>query len=283
MSRIQEILAKAEREGTAGRLAARPPATSHTPTAIAPAVDGAALLRPRPFAPAAESAAAGATVTAASATPVRTASATLHPSLVTAIAPHAAAAEQYRSIRTRLTQREETVSLRSIAVTSPAAQDGKSVTAANLALAMAQELQHNVVLVDANLRSPGVHPLFAIERTPGFSDVLSGRATLEEALVYLPEFRLTLLPAGTLPEYPTELLGSTAMRRTLDALGVRFDRILLDLPAVTTVADVGTVAPMIDGVLIVVRAGHTQRPALDQSLAAIEPDKVLGVVLNEIS
>jgi capsular exopolysaccharide synthesis family protein len=201
---------------------------------------------------------------------------------VAAIDPHSTAAEQYRSIRTRLTLREETGPIRAIAVTSPAARDGKSITAANLALAMSQELQRSVVLVDANLRNPGVHALFAVDAVPGFSEVLSGRATLDEALIYLPEFRLTLLPAGTAPEYPTELLGSTEMRRTLDALGSRFDRILLDLPAVTGVADAGTVAPMLDGVLMVVRAGHTQRPTLDQALAAIEPDKVLGVVLNEI-
>jgi protein-tyrosine kinase len=280
MSRIQEILAKAEREGTAGRLAARPAATAAAPVApVAPAVTtvDTTMLRPRPLAPADP-----APATTAAPSPPRTATATLHPSLVAAIDPHSTAAEQYRSIRTRLTLREEAVPVRTIAVTSPAGREGKSVTAANLALAMAQELQRNVVLVDANLRNPGVHALFAVDGVPGFSEVLSGRATLDEALIHLPEFRLTLLPAGTPPEYPTELLGSTAMRRTLDALGSRFDRILLDLPAVTPVADVGTVAPMIDGVLMIVRAGHTQRPMLDQALAAFEQDKVLGVVLNEI-
>jgi capsular exopolysaccharide synthesis family protein len=277
MSRIQEILAKADREGTAGRLATRPAAGAPAPTV--PAAVETALLRTRPF-----TAASDPVLPVPAAAPIapRTATATLHPSLVAAIDPHSTAAEQYRSIRTRLTLREETGPIRAIAVTSPAARDGKSITAANLALAMSQELQRSVVLVDANLRNPGVHALFAVDAVPGFSEVLSGRATLDEALIYLPEFRLTLLPAGTAPEYPTELLGSTEMRRTLDALGSRFDRILLDLPAVTGVADAGTVAPMLDGLLMVVRAGHTQRPTLDQALAAIEPDKVLGVVLNEI-
>jgi capsular exopolysaccharide synthesis family protein len=202
---------------------------------------------------------------------------------VAAIAPHSDAAEHYRAIRTRLMQREETGPLRTIAITSPGQGDGKSITAANLALTMAQEFQRRILLVDADLRDPAVHALFAIERGPGFTEVLTGEATLDEALVYLPDFRLTILPAGRVPEYPTELLGSTAMRRAMEALRNRFDRVLLDLPAVMPLADVGTVAPLADGAVMVVRAGVTKRPALDQALAAFEPEKVIGLVLNEIS
>ena len=177
--------------------------------------------------------------------------------------------------------REETGPLRTIGITSPGQGDGKSVTAANMALTMAQELQRHVLLVDADLRDPSVHALFAIERGPGLSEVLAGEASLEEALVHLPDLRLTLLPAGAVPEYPTELLGSASMRRALDALSSRFDRILLDLPAVLPLADVSTVAPYTDGMLMVVRAGVTQRPSLDTALATFEDEKVLGVVLNE--
>lgn len=276
MSRIQEILAKAEREGTAGRLSARPVAAPQGPSAVVePGIDVPSMLRRTSFPPAADAPSAPARAQ------LRTAAATLHPSLVAAIAPHAAAAEQYRSVRARLTMREETGPLRTIAVTSPGARDGKSVTAANLALTMAQEHQRHVVLVDGNLRSPSVHALFAVDREPGFSEVLTGAAALEDALVHIPELRLTLLPGGAVPEYPTELLGSSAMRRTLDALAERFDRIVIDLPGVTPLADVGTVAPMTDGIVMVVRAGLTQRPALEQALAAFEPDTILGVLLNE--
>ena len=275
MSRIQDILAKADRDGTARRLQPTPaPMTSasvltpafETPLGTSPFV-AATLPAPTTAAPAARA-------------EPRTARATLHPSLVAAIAPHSDVAEQYRSIRAKITTREEMGPLRTIGITSPAARDGKSVTAANLALTMAQEFQRQVVLVDADLRHPSVHSLFAIERGPGLTEVLKGEATLDDALVYLPEFQLSLLPAGTGAEYPTELLGSAAMRRTLDALGGRFDRMLLDLPAALPLADVGTVAPYTDGLLMVVRAGVTQRPALDQALAIFEEQKVLGVVLN---
>jgi capsular exopolysaccharide synthesis family protein len=274
MSRIQDILAKADRDGTARRLQPTSGGLASAPSAVlTPVFEGATPIGPSTFV-------APAPPAAAHAEP-RTARATLHPALVAAIAPHSDVAEQYRAIRAKLTLREETGPLRTIGITSPGTRDGKSVTAANLALAMAQELQRRVVLIDGDLRHPSVHTLFAVERGPGLSDVLTGDATLDDALIYLPEFQLSLLTAGSGADYPTELLGSTAMRRTLDALGGRFDRMLLDLPAALPLADVGTVAPYTDGMLMVVRAGVTQRPALDQALAIFEEQKVLGVVLNE--
>jgi capsular exopolysaccharide synthesis family protein len=292
MSRIQDILARAERDGTARRTQSGESdyAAVQTVDYAVQSVDGSSALNPSftpsPFMPAMDSAplpsqAPVATVTAApAAIEGRTAHATLHPALVAAIAPHSAVAEQYRAIRSRITQHEDPA-LRTVMVTSPGEGEGKSITAANLALAMAQEFQRRTVLVDADLRGPSVHTLFGLDGAPGLAEVLAGEATLDEALVYLPDYRLTVLPAGGTPEFPTELLGSAGMRRAIDTLRARFDRVLLDLPAVTPLADVGTVAPLADGVVMVVRAGATQRPALDQALAALEDTKVLGVVLNE--
>jgi protein-tyrosine kinase len=295
MSRIQDILARAERDGTARR-------TQPTPTLVPPApeyasqdyggaIDGTSALDPAPFIQVKEPVAPVAVPVAAAMAPTagpavaegRAAHALLHGALVSAIAPHSAVAEQYRAIRTRITQHEEHAPLRTVMITSPGGNEGKSITAANLALTMAQEIQRQVVLVDADLRGPSVHALFGLDASgPGLSDVLAGDATLDDALVYLPDYRLMLLPAGTTPQFPTELLGSAAMRRTLDTLRARFDRVLLDLPSVMPLADVGTVAPLADGVVMVVRAGATHRPALDQALAALEDSKILGVVLNEV-
>jgi capsular exopolysaccharide synthesis family protein len=279
MNRIQEILAKAERDGMTPRTQSTASAT------IAPAA-------PAGF-PRADTATAGnpdfmtvsvvpeiETHPSPLAAP-RTASAVLDPSIVAALAPHSTAAERYRAVRARITQREEHTPLRTLLVTSPGSGDGKSVTAANLALTMAQELQRSVVLVDADLRTPAIHALFGIEAQPGLAEVLTGQATIDEALVYLPDYRLTILAAGGAPQFPTELLGSTAMRRALDTLRARFDRILLDVPAVAPLADTGTVAPLADGIVMVVRAGVTPRPALDQALAAVEEHTVVGVVLND--
>src|SRR5688572_14754350 len=194
----------------------------HLPGPVIAPINGSAALDPAPFMTPTDSGAvargAAATsgapgkVRASDATP-RTARATLHPALVAAIAPHSMIAERYRAIRSRLALQEEGGPLRSIAVTSPGAGDGKSVTAANLALTMAQEFQRNVVLVDADLRGSSVHRLFGLDTTPGLAEVLAGEAALEDAMVYLPDYRLTILPAGRTPQFPTELLGSTAMRR----------------------------------------------------------------------
>jgi non-specific protein-tyrosine kinase len=282
MSRIQDILAKAERDGTARATHAHAVAVEAPPAVVTRIPIPLSEPELDPIRPIDSVVAALATSPLADAPAgARTARATLHHTLVSAIAPHSMAAERYRGLRARVAQREEMTPLRVIAITSPGTAEGKSVTAANLALAMAQEYQRTVLLVDADLRTPSLHTLLGIESGPGLSEVLMGTATLDEALTVIPELRLTVLTAGAIPEYPSELLGSSAMRRTLDGLRTRFDRVLLDLPGVTPVSDVGTVAPMVDGAVVVVRVGQTDRPALDRALAAFDDHKVLGIVLNE--
>jgi polysaccharide biosynthesis transport protein len=90
-----------------------------------------------------------------------------------------------------------------------------------------------------------------------------------------------VLPSGVPATHPAELLGSAAMRRTLDALRTRFDRVILDMPPVSPLADVNIVGAMADGILMIVRAGKTQKPAIERALAGLDTSKVLGLVLNE--
>ena len=90
-----------------------------------------------------------------------------------------------------------------------------------------------------------------------------------------------MLPAGLPPSRPAELLGSAAMRRVLDTLRTRFDRILIDVPPVAPLADLHILAPMVDGLLMIVRAGVTPKPAIERALAGLDASKVLGLVLNE--
>jgi capsular exopolysaccharide synthesis family protein len=201
--------------------------------------------------------------------------------LVAALAPASLAAEQYRSLRTRIKHAEAGRSVRTILVTSPNKGDGKSLTAANLALTMAQEFNQRVLLLDGDLRRPSVHHLFGRGNGPGLSDVLMGAAELDSALVALPEHHLTLLPAGVPPAQPAELLGSATMRRIFDSLRTRFDRVLIDMPPVAPLADVHVLAPMTDGVLMIVRAGVTPRPAIERALTGLDKGKVLGLVLND--
>ena len=212
---------------------------------------------------------------------VSQAGAALDPHLVAALAPTSLAAEQYRSLRTRLKRAENGRVLRTIAVTSPAKGDGKSLTVANLALTMAQEVQHRVLLIDCDLRRPSVHRMFGLDEGPGLVDVLMNAADLDQSLVWLPEHHLTVLPAGTQPSNPAEILGSASMRRVLDTLRTRFDRVLIDVPPVSPLADLHILAPLLDGLLMIVRAGITPKPAIERALAGLDPTKVLGLVLNE--
>jgi len=276
MSRIQDILSKAERDGTTRRtrglatgvgVPAAPPARpAPEPPRERPPHTPPAWAAPAPFEP---ELARGESV------------APLDPRLVAALAPHSLAAEQYRSLRTRIKHAEQGRAVRAIVITSPAKGDGKSLTAANLALTMAQEFQERVLLVDGDLRRPSIHHLFGLDDGPGLADVLMGAADLDQVLVTLPEHHLTILPAGAPPGHPAELLGSATMRRVLDTLRGRFDRILMDMPPVAPLADLQIVAPMADGLLMIVRAGVTLKPAIERALAGLDLSKVLGLVLNE--
>ena len=278
MSRIQNILDKAEREGTARRTVGVVGASGGTVTVpvtidipTPPPHDREAVVAPG----------AGAATAASGAAAVAEYSVRLNPLLVAGLAPKSPASEQYRSLRTRLSLAEGAAGLRTVLVTSPQKGEGKSITAANLALTMAQELQRRVVIVEADLRKPSLQHLFGLPAGPGLSEYLAGAAELAEAMRFLPDYNLTVIPAGSTPMNPAELLGSTAMRRMLDQLRTRFDRVILDSPPVMPLADVAILAPMVDGALLVVRAGVTPKPAIENALRSFDASRLLGVVLNE--
>jgi capsular exopolysaccharide synthesis family protein len=269
MSRIQNIMEKAERDGAVRRM--RPliePAGAtlahDVPLAVPPA-----MVEEAPAAPAV--------------TPppvIRTARAQLDRILVAALAPDAFAAEQYRSLRTRVAHTDRGQAADVILITSPGRGEGKSLTAANLALTMGQDFQTRICVIDADLRHSRLHRLFGLLDTPGLADVLAGQATLADALVTLEDYPLTVLPAGQTPAHPAELLGSSAMRRTVQTLRSQFDRVIIDAPSTSPLADVGILAPLVDSVLLVVQAGTTTKPAIQEAVSAIGPSKLLGVVLN---
>src|SRR3954464_10038900 len=284
MSRIQEILKKAERDGSVHRtravVADAPLVTDRPAVHERPVMTERAHVGDRP-ATATATALADPPEVVIPAAPRTTVPATIDPRLVAALAPQSLPAEQYRSLRTRVARAENGRPLRAIIITSPNRGDGKSLTAANLALTMAQEYNERVLLLDADLRRPSLHRLFGISDTPGLTDVLMGGATIDDALVPVPEHRLTILPAGIVPTQPTELLGSASMQRVIDQLRTRFDRILIDMPPAAPLADLTVASALADGVLMIVRAGVTPKPAIERALAGLDNSKVLGLVLND--
>jgi capsular exopolysaccharide synthesis family protein len=273
MSRIQNILDKAQRDGSVRRI---------RPLADQTAAGVATIDPPVAFSPPPPVAAPEPEVVAAPSTPQRVVSgAHLSPSLIAAMSTSGVAAEQYRALRTRIVHRDTGAAANVVLITSPGRGDGKSLTAANLGLAMAQEYQQRVCVVDADFRSPQQHHLFGLDDAPGLSDVLTGQAAVEDALVTLEEHHISVLPAGTRSAHPAELFGTTTMRRTLEALRSRFDRIIIDAPAATPLADVGILTPLVDSVVLIVRAGVTSKPAIHDAIGAIDAGKLLGIVLNE--
>jgi capsular exopolysaccharide synthesis family protein len=187
--------------------------------------------------------------------------------------------EEYRTLRARIQSLRRTRDLRSIVVTSALPNEGKTTTAANLALCFGLERELTTCLVDADLRTPHVHEAFPAGPV-GLVEVLEGDAKLEEALVLVPDTRLMVLPVRALPTAPSELLGSRAMVELIAELHTRFDTVILDAPPVLGLPDTVTLVDLCDSALFVVGAGRSPRTEVESALERLDASKVLGVVLN---
>lgn len=271
MSRIHRIVEKAERDGMMKWT--RP---AEVPPAAAAVEEPPITTAPRPAFPDDREPPAWTGESAPESQPE------FDPLLIAATDPSSAVAEQYRLLRTRLEEPEKGKRRQVLLITSPQVGDGKTTTSANLALTMAQEFQQTVVLVESDLRRPTVASLFGLPEGPGLVDVLLGAASLDDAIATVRGSALRVLPAGLPSAQSTELLGSQPMFRVMEALRSRFDRIVLDSPPVA-IADTHVLARLVDGLLVVVRAGLTQRQAVERALAGVDRDKVVGLVLNEVA
>ena len=192
------------------------------------------------------------------------------------------AAESYRVLRTAVRFVDLDRAVRSLVVTSPSAGEGKTSTAANLAVALAQAGER-VVLVDADLRRTKLATLMDARSEPGLTSVLIGQSSLDDALVEIGD-RLTLLPTGPLPPNPSELLGSEAMAGVVRQLQERCDILLFDAPPLLPVTDAQVLATQVDGVVLVVRFGRTRRDLLSQARARLEVvgGRIFGLVMNAV-
>ena len=194
---------------------------------------------------------------------------------------NSAIAEAFRKLRTNLQFLAVDNPPRLIVVTSSLPSEGKSTTAINLALALA-EADHNVVLVDGDMRRPTLAKYLNAVGTAGFSNVLSGSATLPEALQKTRFPGLTVLTSGPVPPNPSELLGSVAAKRVLTELKAQFDFVIVDSSPLLAVTDAAILATDADGVLMMARYGQTKREQLSHAIRNLEDVgvKPLGVVLT---
>lgn len=191
-------------------------------------------------------------------------------------------AESYRKLMTNLMYSASQPGLRVVVVTSASAGEGKTTTAANLAVAFAQQ-GRRVVLIDADLRRARIHDVFGLGLEPGLTDILVGNATLEQGIRPSGIAGLSVIPAGTLPPNPLEFLGGERMHDLLGTLRERFDVVLIDTPPVLVTADAALMGVQADGVVLVVRAGKSERVAARHAVEQIVHvgGRILGAVLND--
>jgi len=195
--------------------------------------------------------------------------------------PNSPRAEAFRSLRTNLQFLDVEGGPRSFVVTSSVPSEGKSTTTANLAIVMAQS-GARVLVIDGDLRSPSVAEMFGIEGGVGLTDALIGRVKLADAIQVWGLKNLSLLPAGTMPPNPSELLGSQAMVSLLRHVEKEYDVVLIDAPPLLPVTDSALLSKHVRGALIVVAAGRTHRGQLAGSIESLHNvgSHVAGLVLT---
>ncbi|MCC2672726.1 MAG: capsular exopolysaccharide family, partial [Armatimonadetes bacterium] len=191
--------------------------------------------------------------------------------------------ESYRALRTAVQYSYVDHKINALAVTSAHPGEGKSVTSANLAIAMALQGKR-VILVDADLRRPSVHRMFRVEAEPGLTSVLADEISLEDALHSTAIEGFKVLTAGPLPPNPPELLNSQAMLDLLERFKDYADLVVFDTPPTIPVTDSQVLASHVDGVVLVVEAGQSRKATLKHARDLLERThgRLLGVVLNKI-
>ncbi|MFO7557619.1 MAG: polysaccharide biosynthesis tyrosine autokinase [Desulfobacterales bacterium] len=205
------------------------------------------------------------------------------PELVTVHSPKSPASESYRSIRTGILFSSADTSPQVIMVTSVSPFEGKTTSAANLAVTLANA-ESRVLLIDGDMRRPRIHKVFGLNRKIGLSNVLVGTVPLEDAIVASQVEGLDILPVGAIPPNPSEIIGSQKMGQLLDSLRKKYARVIVDTPPIVSVTDALVLSRMVDRVLLVIRSGETPRPAVKSSLAQLQTvnAKILGAILNAV-
>ena len=202
--------------------------------------------------------------------------------LVSLTAPASFAAEQYQGLRLTIERLARARDVKVIAVSSPATGDGKTVTAINLAGALARGSDDRVLLIDADLRRPSVATqLGIVDARLGLADALSdGHTSVADVVRTLDAYNLDVIPAGTPRAGISQLLRSPRLDTFLQEARQRYTYIVLDTPPLLPVFDSALLAKSVDGVLMVVSANQTPRKLLGEALNMLDASKVLGIVFN---
>lgn len=188
----------------------------------------------------------------------------------------------YKMLRTQVLQRMNARGWNALAITSPAPDDGKTLTSINLAISLARELHQTVLLVDMDLRNPSIHKYFGFNPERGIGDYLLGHAPMSDVLVNPGIERLVVMPGRTPLENSSEILASPAMGSLVHELKTRYPSrmVLFDLPPVLSADDALAFAPFVDAFLLVLRDGKNTTKEVDHAMEIMKDATILGTVLN---
>jgi protein-tyrosine kinase len=200
--------------------------------------------------------------------------------LIDASRPHEAPMEEFRTLRTRLNHMKSLQPIYSVVVTSPSPAEGKSLSAANLALAESHLAGNSTLLCDFDFRRPLMHTMFGLDRSPGITDYLLGKAPLHQCIRKLAGTSLYVMPAGEAVINPLELLNLREVKLLMDRLPSVFNWIILDSPPLLFAADANLLSTLCHGTLLVVRIGHTTIDSVTRAMQSLCNNNVLGIVVN---
>lgn len=204
--------------------------------------------------------------------------------LVSFYQPKSIGAEQFRKLRTYLLQINVQAPPRTIMVTSATSGEGKTFVATNLASGLARDLHAHALLVECDLRMPTLANAFGFSSEWGLSDYLRDGRKISDLLLKTDIEKLSLLPGGNIPENPTELIGSKKMEDLVLELKSRYDDryIIFDSTPLLATSESGVLSTLVDGIILVVKAGVTPRETVKQAMSSLDREKILGVVLNHL-
>jgi capsular exopolysaccharide synthesis family protein len=202
------------------------------------------------------------------------------PELVMTNSSRSAAAERFRRLKTVLLNDPEPPQI--IVVTSPGPSEGKSLVSINLALTIAAaDADGETLLIDADMRRPTLDQWLEPAPKLGLSEYLNGQTELDHVVLELETTSLKILPAGSVPPDPVELLSSAAAEKLIQELRRRCRRVVIDTPPIVPFTDADVLGAMSDGILLVARSGQTRRGLLERAVASVTSTRILGAVLND--
>jgi protein-tyrosine kinase len=208
-----------------------------------------------------------------------------NPYLVSVTDPDSLVSEEYRKLKSMVMKYTNNGRfLNTIMVTSAVSSEGKSLTAINLAIALAQEFDHTVLLVDADLRKPSVCDYLGIASEIGLADCLAEGRNVSEVLVKTGIGKLVVLPSGKRVDNPTELLSSSKMTALVKELKQRYDDryIIFDTPPVLSFAEAHSLGSIMDGILFVVKEAGGTKQNVQEALTMLKDTKMIGLVFNKV-